>query len=324
MKKVSVILLNWNGMPYIEKCVESVFKQTCCNDLELIVVDNGSSDGSLEIIREYDNVILIRNSTNLGFAGGMNAGIKAARGEYILPLNLDVYLREDYIENALKLIENDPYIACVGGIEYLWGKEGFVDIHLESSGPYFLKKRIQIFIDKKLRDKEVSCFGVTGSFPLIRMAAVTDLVSVSGHFFDPLFETGWEDTDVRFRLFWRGWKTVFSPRLVGWHVGSGSADAKLNLIDKPYEYQKRIFRNRAFVISKFPRELSKRLKIHLLVAEALILPYYFLISPRSAHACIAAKKDLVKYKNLLSERQRNIQKSITADPLEVMKFFQKF
>src|ERR1035437_9645327 len=107
MDKVTVVLLNWNGLEYIEKCVESIFKQTYSN-IELIIVDNGSTDFSLDVIsRKYPDLQILKNETNLGFAQGMNTGITASSGEFVLLLNLDVYLKDDYVAKAISLFEKD-------------------------------------------------------------------------------------------------------------------------------------------------------------------------------------------------------------------------
>ena len=321
---VSIVLLNWNGEKYINDCIESVINQTYKN-IEYIIVDNGSTDLSLDIISEkYSNLRIIKNETNLGFAQGMNIGIMASSGEFVLLLNLDVYLKDDYIEKAISLFENDKYLGCVGGIEFKWTKDGFINEHLASSGPFFLKKRIQLFPDTTLRNNSCYAFGVTGSYPVFRKSVIDDLITVSGHFFDPLFQTGWEDTDVRFRLFWRGWKTLYSPELVGWHVGSGSADSKMTILAKTLDYQQRIFRNRMYVIGKFPDKLKNQLRFFLYIANFLIIPYFMFKSPKSLIALYSAHKEVKKNRLHISLQQSLIQKTANVEVDEIFKYFKKF
>src|ERR1035438_1504450 len=84
---VSVILLNWNGERHVHRCLEHVAAQTY-SPIEVIVVDNGSSDGSIQKIKaQYPDHLYVENARNLGFATGMNQGFRVARGEYVLPLN---------------------------------------------------------------------------------------------------------------------------------------------------------------------------------------------------------------------------------------------
>ena len=84
---VSIILLNWNGDKYIYKCIEYLMDQTY-NPLEIIIVDNGSTDGSIQkVMKQYPDFKYILNEKNLGFSAGMNQGIIASRGKYLIPLN---------------------------------------------------------------------------------------------------------------------------------------------------------------------------------------------------------------------------------------------
>ena len=89
---ISVIVLNWNGDRVIEACLRSVRAQTY-HPLEVIVVDNASVDGSVELIRrEFPRIQLIVNETNLGFGGGNNVGVRASEGKYVMVLNNDARL----------------------------------------------------------------------------------------------------------------------------------------------------------------------------------------------------------------------------------------
>lgn len=100
---VSVIIVNWNTKKLLEDCLKSIFKYTKEVNFEVIVVDNGSTDGSRQLVKtKFPKVVLIRNKNNLGFTKANNQGIKVAKGEYVLLLNSDTY----FIENALqKLLE---------------------------------------------------------------------------------------------------------------------------------------------------------------------------------------------------------------------------
>jgi GT2 family glycosyltransferase len=114
---VSVVVLNWNGYPFLERCLGSVMGQTY-RPLELIVVDNASTDHFLDLIRQaFPQVRLILNERNLGFAGGNNVGIRASRGKYSMVLNNDAHLKEDGIEKLTGAIEKDEkYGACASKV----------------------------------------------------------------------------------------------------------------------------------------------------------------------------------------------------------------
>ena len=110
---ISVVVLNWNGKEVVEKCLQSLQGQTY-QPLEIIVVDNASTDDSMDLVRKkFLNVKLILNERNLGFGGGNNVGIRASQGRYIMMLNNDTRLDSKCIEELKRSIEKDDrYGAC--------------------------------------------------------------------------------------------------------------------------------------------------------------------------------------------------------------------
>lgn len=141
MAKVSVIVPVYNGKKYINKCVNSILRQTF-KDIEIILVDDGSTDNTLNILKEYEkrfpNVKVIESS-NLGAGGARNIGLDASHGEYILFVDADDFLREDMVEVLYKnAISNDADIAKCDNYTY------FGNIRLGSyySSTYKEDKRI--------------------------------------------------------------------------------------------------------------------------------------------------------------------------------------
>jgi GT2 family glycosyltransferase len=111
--KASVIVLSWNGMDYLQGCLDAVLAQDY-PDVELIVVDNGSADGSPDFVEEqYPELRLIRNARNLGFAAGNNVGLRAATGDVLVLLNQDTVVKPGWLEALVTTLE-DPTIGIVG------------------------------------------------------------------------------------------------------------------------------------------------------------------------------------------------------------------
>jgi GT2 family glycosyltransferase len=324
MDKVSVVLLNWNGIQYVDKCVESVINQTYEN-IEFIIVDNASTDGSIQIIqKKYPLFRYLLNNKNYGFAKGMNQGIEISKGEYVLLLNNDVYLDSNYIKEGLSRIQKDEKIGFIGGLEYIWKADKLTDkLHI-SCGPMYLRKRMQMTGKNNFYDEQV-CFGITGSFPIVRKKMLDDIFSVSGYYFDEDFETGWEDTDMRFRAFLRGWRTLYYPNIRAWHILSASDEGKIRLTQKSSKYQVRIFRNRYFVILKdLPAEIKRWLRIQMILAEILIVPYYLFLYPRTFLSLISAKNEYRNKKIIMLEKQKKIQENILINLDELKKMFIEF
>ena len=112
-KKVSIILVNYNGMPHIDACIPSVISQTYTN-FEIIFVDNDSSDGSLEYARsKFPQLIFIPNKENLGYAGGINVGLQQATGEYIAPLNIDTEVTPNWLSIMVSFLDNNPRAGAI-------------------------------------------------------------------------------------------------------------------------------------------------------------------------------------------------------------------
>ena len=95
---VSVIIVNWNGRKWLEKCLDSLRVQTYKN-FEVIFVDNASTDDSVDFVeKNYPEVVILKSDRNLGFAGGNNLGIDNSKGEFILFLNNDTWVKEDFLK----------------------------------------------------------------------------------------------------------------------------------------------------------------------------------------------------------------------------------
>lgn len=115
MKKVSIIILNWNGKELTRACLNSIKKNTEYPNYEIIVVDNGSTDGSVEMLeKDFPEVRLVKNRENLGFGGGNNQGIEIAKGDYLFLLNNDTLVTKGWLSSAVEIMESNSKVASVG------------------------------------------------------------------------------------------------------------------------------------------------------------------------------------------------------------------
>lgn len=110
---LSIIIVNWNTKQLLQQCLDSVIKHTSCT-YEIIVVDNGSTDGSQQLAKKYQQVKLIANQGNTGFTKANNQGIKQATGKYILLLNSDTQLHQDTFTSMSNYLENHPQVGIIG------------------------------------------------------------------------------------------------------------------------------------------------------------------------------------------------------------------
>src|SRR5580704_12477186 len=109
---VSIIIASWNAREYLLQCLASLTSEACFYPMEIIVVDNASSDGSADYVaRHYPDVILIRNSENLGFARANNLGISASTGSYICLINSDLKVLPNCITGLVDFCQEHPKVG---------------------------------------------------------------------------------------------------------------------------------------------------------------------------------------------------------------------
>jgi len=125
---VSVIVVNWNGLAYLPECLGSLALQSY-PALEIVVVDNGSTDGSLEYLRRDhgERVRLVESPANTGFAGGNNLGIRAAKGDYLALINNDAAADARWVEALVAAAESDPRVGMCASKIYVWDRPGVLD-----------------------------------------------------------------------------------------------------------------------------------------------------------------------------------------------------
>jgi GT2 family glycosyltransferase len=221
---VSVTIVTWNSGQFIKRCLESVLAQKY--DLkEIVIVDNNSTDGTLDILEQFeDRCRIIYNDTNRGFAAAQNQAIAASRGEWVMTLNPDVLLLPGFIQALVDAGNIDPRIGTVCG-KLLTIKSSF-DLPdrplVDSTGIYFTpmlrhldRGSQEVDNGHYLRNEYV--FGATAAAALYRREMIDD-ISDDGEFFDTDFFVYREDADVAWRAQLLGWTCLYTPQARGYHV----------------------------------------------------------------------------------------------------------
>lgn len=229
--RVSIVILNWNCLKYLKHCIDSVMQQTYKN-IELMIIDNGSTDSSVGFIKkEFPEIRIIENHKNLGFAKAHNQGIRVTNSEYYMPLNPDVVLTKNYVAAMVKTIKTEPDIGSVSGKLLLLDHKGIRTKRIYTTGHAFYKDGDvtnigdgEGDIDQYNEMKEV--FGVNGAAPLYKRVMLEDIKYRSGEYFDELFFMYGTDSDLDWRARLRGWKCLYTPEAIGYHVGCGAGGLK--------------------------------------------------------------------------------------------------
>jgi GT2 family glycosyltransferase len=214
--RLSVVVVNWNGRAHLPECLDSLARQTL-GGLQVILVDNASTDGSVEYVRDaHPGVEVVRNDENLGFAGGSNRGIAAARGELILLLNNDAIAERDWAER-LAAAAADPAVGIAASRVLLYGDRGRLDSAgdgMTTVGVAFKRGHLE---PAESFAQPAGLFGSSGGGQLLRRAMLDD---VGG--FDEDFFLIYEDADLSFRARLRGWSVRYAPDAVVYHKLSAS------------------------------------------------------------------------------------------------------
>jgi len=215
---VSVIILNWNQKKFLRRCLNSVLSADYPR-IEVLVSDNGSVDGSVELVKkEYPNVILIENRTNLGFCEGNNVAIKRAKGDIIVLLNNDTWVDKNWIKEVVKAA-SDPEVGIVGCKLLFAGTNVIQSLGYRSNllGHYVNRGFLEVDDGKCDTEKVADVDYVSGAALAIKRSVVDEV-----GFLDPLFYAYFEDADWCYRVNAAGYKVVVAERAVVHHFGSVS------------------------------------------------------------------------------------------------------
>ncbi len=212
--RVSVIVLNWNGIRYTVPCIESLKKQSY-RDFELIVVDNGSTkDNSVEILKKVRGIRLVLNPDNLGFAGGNNSGVKAASAtDYIALLNNDAVVPRNWLAEMVSAMDKNPELG--EAMSKVYNRYSEKDYHFGSYGTTTHLLFIALYDFPVSEKNYVPIFSSSGGAMLYRR----NLVELP---FDPDYFIYHEDSYLGWLLRLKGYKVGVVPKAVVYHEGEAT------------------------------------------------------------------------------------------------------
>lgn len=225
--KISVIILNYNGARFIQHCLNTVFACTYPN-FEVIVADNCSTDGSFELIETHfyneQRLKCVRFTRNWGFACGNNRIAEIALGRYLMLLNMDTEVDENYLDQIVNIFESDDHV----GIVQSRIKQMQAPSIIQSAG-YYLDWLGLIHIrgegeeDKGQYSLVDEIFGATGAAFAVRAELFKEIGGFDNDYF-----CYFEETDLCWRTWLMGYSVVFAPLSIVYHYGGGGSDQTNN------------------------------------------------------------------------------------------------
>ena len=315
MKKVSVVILNWNGVAMLQRFLPQVVEYSQGEGVEVCVADNASTDNSLEWIREACPAVrLILLDKNYGFAEGYNQALRQVEAEYVVLLNNDVEVTPQWLQPMLSYMELHPEVAACQPkllsernkdyFEYAGASGGYLDYY----GYPFCRGRIFDVVEKDegQYDTVKEVFWATGACLFIRAKDYFDAGGLDGTFFAHM-----EEIDLCWRLRSRGKQIICHPESVVYHYGGGTLN-----VDSPRKTFLN-FRNNLLMIYKNQSEktlfkiLFVRFFLDLLAAMMFLVKmdwenFKSVLKAIVEFYCIKAKYKAKREENLSLQIEQNV------------------
>jgi len=284
---VCAAIVTYNSERYIRRCLEAVLRQQGV-PLEIVVVDNGSTDGTAAVLREFrGRVRVIRCGRNLGFAAAQNRAIRATSTEWVLTLNPDVLLRPGFIRGLVEAGQADPEAGTICGklLSIGPGFQPLDEARIDSTGIYFTPA-LRHF-DRGWREPDRGyenleyVFGACAAAALYRRSMIDD-VAIDGDFFDPDFFVYREDADLAWRAQLLGWRTLYTPAAEAFHVRTVTPFNRRSL---PAIIRMHSVKNRFLMrIKNLTAGVCRRCWLRMTLRDLLVLGGSVLWEPSSAAA----------------------------------------
>jgi GT2 family glycosyltransferase len=239
---VTILVLNWNGESLIKECIDSL-KITDYAPYEILVIDNASTDSSIKILDNIEGITVVKNSRNVGFAVGNNAGFRMARGKYIVTMNNDVIVEPSWLKDPIATMENDGTVGIISCRQMNYYQRDTIDVLFYYPTRFLLMQRMgrgEIYGAKPAHSRKGVVLGASGAAVVYRKEMIEKIGA-----FEESFFAYHEESDLYFRAFLAGWKCIYVPTSVVYHKGS----ATFNIVKKTFIYYHE--RNRIWFIYRF-------------------------------------------------------------------------
>ena len=305
MKKIAVVILNWNGKKFLEELLPTLIQHTP-SEVDIVVGDNASSDNSVEFLKQsYPQIQIIQNDKNYGFAEGYNKVLDKVYADYFVLLNSDVEVTDNWISPIINMMDADDNIAICqpkllsyyqrDTFEYAGGAGGYIDKY----GYPFCRGRLFTTLEKDNGQYNDVCeiFWATGAAMFVKAKVWKDLGGLDGDFFAHM-----EEIDFCWRAKNAGYKVYYCPQSVVYHIGGGTLPPS-----SPFKTFLN-FRNNFSLLFKNlqKRQLAYVFPIRILMDWVAALKFLAEKKPKEFTAVIKAHWDFYRQIPALKHKRKNI------------------
>lgn len=219
--KSTIVIPNYNGIAYLEKCLDSVLSDTADR---IIVVDNGSVDGSREAAEKYSGVEVLCLGENKGFCAAVNAGIREAATPYVILLNNDLTIERGFVKALEAALDKNPLAFSAGAQMRMMQAPDYID----NAGDYYCALGWAYGYGKGKKacrkyEKQRKIFAACGGAAIYRMSMLKEI-----GLFDEKHFAYLEDVDIGYRARIYGYQNLYAPKALAFHAGSGVSGSKYN------------------------------------------------------------------------------------------------
>ena len=309
MKRVAVVILNWNGEKMLREFLPDVVRHS--TGAEIVVADNASTDGSLQMLeREFPTVRRIVLDRNHGFAQGYHLALEQVDAEFYLLLNNDVQVGADWLSPLLEYMDNNPHVAACqpkllchwdrARFEYAGASGGYID----AWGYPYCRGRVMGTVeeDKGQYDEPASLLWATGAALMIRREAYWQAGGLDGRFF-----AHQEEIDLCWRLRSRGYGIACVPQSKVWHVGGGTLPK-----DSPHKTYLNFRNNLLLLYKNLPDERLETVMRVRFWLDALASVQFLLTGKWGSFLAVwRGRRDFFRMRpQFVADRERNLKAAV--------------
>lgn len=316
---VSIIIVNWNHGQYLKDCLDSLLAQDY-KEFNISIVDNGSQDGSPQwIVNDYPDLSCWKFPNNMGFSKAFNWGVDHTNSEFVLSLNPDVFVRQDFLDEMVRAMSQENRVGIVSP-KLLRDDDPRI---IDSTGLFINRYRRpydrgQGETDSGQYDASLQVFGACGAAALYRRSMLAD-VALEGEYFDEDFFSYYEDADLAWRAQLRGWGARYAPGAVATHVrGWGDTLRKRRASIKKDSGPRLALRNRYLMAVK--NDALKYFLIDFPMIFIMELPRLFYMAVLSPETLKGLKDLGLGWKSALKKR-KVIRNRRTVDDITLRSWF---
>lgn len=318
MSTTAIVILNWNGKKYLSRFLPVLLQHTTCDEVTIYVADNGSTDGSLALLKtQFATVKTVILDKNYGFAGGYNRALAQIKADYYLLLNSDVEVTENWLNPLLEFMNSNADVAACqpkilsfdvrNQFEHAGAAGGFIDF----LGYPFCRGRILAKTEKDhgQYDTITDIFWATGACLLIRASVFNECGGFDDDFFAHM-----EEIDLCWRLRSRGYRLVCVPESVVFHVGGGTLH-----VEHPHKTYLNFRNNLLLLYKNLPqRKFLPIFFIRFFLDYLAAFQLFVTGKPKNAQAVFKARRDFSKMLPAFRmKRKENLEKTIQINIPEI-------